>query len=365
MGRDYSGEETLRTVYVEAKSTGSTTSAGEKRHQEGKGLDPRVDPKANGVIRRSKSYKSDEIFPGKIVLFRGTAMLVETRLDSTGSMKSYIDTALRVLPETYKLVGKALKRYDPQIITSIFGDVVDNYILCRSEAEMDVRIAEQMTLMVPEGRGGDDPEDPQFGFFGGAYLTYCEAVELGLKSYDFTITDTDAHDEISLRNLKRVFGEEVIQKCKENGYEIDEHQLPNTEQIAHDLMKRTHAFVLMVNDHSWPIRYWSNIFGPERVVLLPKTSLIPEVEAAIIGLTEGVLELSTLEDFLVENGTNRSDAVAIKRAVAGIPLGAQALLDNFEKIPLKGAIYASKDDLWPIAENEIEEEETTGSSTWD
>ena len=175
MGREYSSEATLRTKYVEAKSTGSATSAGEKRHQEGKGLDPLVDPKANGVIRRSKSYKADDIIPGKIVLFRGTAMLVETRTDSTGSMRRYIDTLLRVLPETYKLVGKVLKRYDPQIIMSIFADVVDNYVLCRSEAEMDVRIAEQMTLMVPEGRGGDDPEDPQFGFFGGAYLTYCEA----------------------------------------------------------------------------------------------------------------------------------------------------------------------------------------------
>jgi hypothetical protein len=49
--------------------------------------------------------------------------------------------------------------------------------------------------------------------------------------------------------------------------------------------------------------------------------------------------------------------------VAHIPLGAQTLFPNFDKIPGKGAVFANKHDLWPVAEDESEPE-TAAGGTW-
>ncbi|MCX6795502.1 MAG: hypothetical protein NT165_02110 [Candidatus Falkowbacteria bacterium] len=220
MGNNPGSSENLRKFYRETTSKGSATKAAEQRIEAGIGLHEYVDPKGNGVIRRSISWLEPD-GKGGFFLFRGTAILVENRLDSTGSMKGNVKVAMRVLPQTIRLLkevpGAVLDRYDVQIITGIFGDVVDKFILCRSQAEFDERIAEQMTHLFPEGKGGDETEDPQFGLFGAAYLTAATIRELGLKGYDFTITDAPGRDYVSMENLERVFGPEVLEKTKENG----------------------------------------------------------------------------------------------------------------------------------------------------
>lgn len=368
MGENPSSREAFTRIHEETKAKGSATAAGEQRHKEGKGLHELVDPKGYGVIRRSLSWlepKDDHFF-----LLRGTAMLEETRLDTTGSMDDNVEIAMAVLPKTYGLLVEGpravLKRYDVQMITSIFGDVVDSYILCRSQAEMDTRIAEQMKLMYPEGQGGDIPEDPQYGLFGAAYLTSATIKQLGLKSYDFTITDAPGRNYISLANLKRVFGPEVIEKTAENGFAIDPKKLPSTKEIAQDLLKSAHAFALIVGDDPSALNYWSGLFGPERVVIIPRTELLPEVKAAIIGLTEGTLELSTVESFLIEEaGLGKNLAAQIKRAVAGIPIGEQMMLENFDKIPLKGDLFAKKGDLWPLKKDEVAALKKDGKGIWE
>ncbi len=366
MGNNPLSDEAYERVHKTVKEKGSATHAGEQRHKEGKGLHELVDPKAYGVIRRSISWLEPQE-DGTFVLLRGTAMLEETRLDTTGSLGGNVNVAMRVLPKTHTLLARGpraiLRRYDVQMITAIFGDVDDNYILCRSQAEIDERIAEQMTYMVPEKQGYDPTEDPQYGLFGAAYLTSATIKMLGLKSYDFTITDADARDILSMHNLVRVFGPEVLDKVRENGFEIDEHNLPTTKEIVRDMLKTTHAFMLIVGESTGTIRYWNNIYGPDRVVLIPEMELLPEIKAAIIGLTEGVLDLSTLEEYLMTvAGVNSNRAASIKRAVAGIPIGAQMLCDNFDKIPLKGDIFAAKKDLWPISKDDVGEKK--GKEVW-
>ena len=45
---------------------------------------------------------------------------------------------------------------------------------------------------------------------------------------------------------------------------------------------------------------------------------------------------------------SRGNAQQIRRAVAHIPIGAQTMLPNFNRIPFAGAKFAKKGDLWPI-----------------
>ncbi|OGZ44453.1 MAG: hypothetical protein A3J55_04395 [Candidatus Ryanbacteria bacterium RIFCSPHIGHO2_02_FULL_45_17b] len=365
MGYKVLSDAAYTVVARRAGAAGSATHIGEQREREGKGLHPLVDPSGYDVIRRSISRFNPE--DDHFVLPCGVAMLEETRLDTTGSMGNNVEIAMRVLPATYKLLAAGanavLGRYDTQMITSIFGDVCDKYVLCRSQAEMDEKIAEQMTFMVPEGDGGDATEDPQYGFFGGAYLTWSNINPYGLKYYDFTVSDADCRMRLDPETLIRVFGSSVFEKAVENGHQISRKNIPDTKEVVADLQKRAHAFFLQVGASSGITRFWKAVFGEDHVIIIPRTELLPHVKAAVIGLTEGVLDLQMVEEFLLgaqedesfigyTTKIDRGDARKIRDAIRGIPIGAQAALSNFSKIPLRGARFAKKGDIWPVGNTE-------------
>lgn len=371
MGRDPFSETRYRGVADDVKKEGgSATHKGEQRHREGKGLHELVDPKGYGVIRISNGPREKK--GKKFILVRGVGMLLESLIDTTGSMGNNVDKAFDVLPKTYNLLANGkqavLGRYDIQIINAIFGDELDDYILCRSQAEMDERIAEQLRLMVPCRNGGDTTEDPHYGLFGAAYLTKTEVARYGLKHYHFLTTDAPTRTRLTMTNLKKVFGDSVLERAKENGFEFTESKLPNVQQIVKDLLKSAHAFMLQVDSDSGVTAEYEGYYGEDRVIKLPggTVNFLPEVQAAIIGLTEGVLNLQNLEEYLVtEAQLKLADAKSIAKAVSKIPIGLQTEAENFDKIPLKGAEFATKDALWPIGSDAAEEVNETSSAATD
>lgn len=355
-----------RSAYAEVKRTvdrdggGRATHAGEERQRKGLGLDPLVDPAAHGVIRKSLR-RFEVIAGGRLQLTVGIPMCLETLFDTTGSMGMNVQHAFDALPDLYKLLAEGqqavLGRYDTQLITAIFGDVRDKYVLQRTQAEMDKKIAEQMTLMVPEGGGGDGPEDPEAGLFGAAYLTHNTLNAYGLKRYHFCVTDASTHGSVSLATLERVFGKEVMAKVAENDLNrLPENRFPQvaegksfkTRAIVADLLREAHAFLIEVGEGSCR-SFWKPVYGSERIVSIPSTKFLPHAQAAIAGLTEGVIGLRDVSKFLqTQGGLSASNASMIADAVSGIPLGEQAKLANFSKIPLAGAIFEKRQHLWPI-----------------
>jgi hypothetical protein len=159
LGRD-SYEETSRTH--EAEQTYRKTGK----------IDPLVDPSKGGVIRLALRRFVEEL--NYLILPMGMPMLIESILDTTASMGDNVDRAFTSLLHLYELLKKVLPRYDLQVINGIFQDTTDQILAMRSMAEMDVKIAKQLTLMVPDRDGGDTPEDPEPMLFGGAYLTKCD-----------------------------------------------------------------------------------------------------------------------------------------------------------------------------------------------
>ncbi|MAG45031.1 hypothetical protein CL633_04055 [bacterium] len=352
------GKETLsRTTYKSAvkryvTTRGSVTVKAEQQARKTGKLHQLVDPAGYGAIRRSlpRFEQEDNSLWGLTV---GTPIPIETRVDTTGSMGDNVDVALRVLPDAYELWSMMLPGYDLQIATGIFGDIQDNFVLCRPQFEMTAeKIVEQLTLMVPERDGGDRDEDPHYGLFGSAYLTSAYINKISLKGYDFTVSDAPARDWLDERQLRRIYSEEVFEKVIENGHQMNTQSLPTTKEIVQDLLKRAHAFFLQVESAQDTTKFWAKIFGPERVVVLPSTELLPQVQAAIIGLTEGTIDLQQVEEFLQQNNVNTSDARSITRSVANIPIRAQANLPNFNKRPQKGDLFNEKTDLWPIGSEE-------------
>lgn len=343
--------ETLKKAYEH----GSVTHAGEQRAREGRGLDPLVDPSQHGVIRLVYNFLVPE--EGQFLLKCGVAMPVKTDLDTTGSMGGNVEIAFVALPKVQNLLvqgpNAVLRRYHAEIATGIVQDEEDQFPYQVSQFEPDNEVDRQMGLLVPEKKGGDSTEDYQIGLFATAYLTKISISRYGLKGYYFIVGDEIGRDTLhrfhkSIPILEYVFGQSVYEKAFGPSYQS--HNLPSTVEIGRKVLEDWHVFFLQVGNINYTTTWWKKILGRERVIILPQTEDLAEVQAVIIGLTEGVLDLQNVIEFLTSAGVNSGNAQRIVRAVANIPIGAQAKLQNFGRIPMAGARFKTRDDIWPMDE---------------
>ncbi len=367
-GYDSDKVETIRSV---------TNFAEQKANSTGK-LDPLVDPAGYNVIRLSLPRVSKH--GDQYVMNVGTPMPIETRVDTTGSMGGNVDVALRVLPNLVESLDVVLEGYDIHICTGIFGDVCDRFPLCRPQFEMQAeKIVNQLTLMAPQRQGGDAPEDPDLGIFGGAYLCRHYINQIGLKGYDFTVTDAPGRSKIHSDQLIRVYGDKVFEKCDLNGHSssiyvkdslnkpLADRMLKNggefdTSDVWFDLLKRAHAFVIVI-ESDYAVKWWKKVVGNNNVIFISDINTLPTVQALIIGLTEGTIELNDAKKFLTSSNINSKEADCIVKEVSNIPLKAQANLPNFGLRPKKGDVFAGKPDvwtgenIWPIGSSEVDSDE--------
>lgn len=340
-----------RSLYMNALATEKVTDkhvtrvAEQKAFSTGK-LEPLVDPSGFGVIRLSLP-RVEKVETG-YKLTVGTPMPIETRVDTTGSMGGNVDVAMKVLPDAFELWAQVLPGYDVQVATGIFGDVCDKFPLCRPQFEMHVeKIVKQLTMMVPERNGGDAAEDPDIGIFGGAYLTRAYINRIGLKSYDFTVTDAPGRGRVDVKVLQRVYGDEVFDKIKENGHEVEKRGgTVSLSDIWEKLLERSHAFVIQIDNADSTTRFWREHAGKNRVIRLCDTKFLPHVQAVIIGLTEGTLSPNDIGGFLKSNNVEQKIIDSIYKEVADIPLAAQMQLKNYEQKPKKGDIFSGKPNIW-------------------
>lgn len=340
------------------KSAGGDTSyAGREEIKRTGKLNPLVDPAGYGLIRKSLP-RYVELPDGRFHNVVGIPMPIETALDTTGSMGGNVDLAFESLPLLYDLltagVTPVLGRYDVQIANGIFADgYEDRFVAARSQFEMESKIADQLTFMVPEyGGGGNGGEDPDYLLFSSAFLTEAHIRAYGLKGYHFMVTDEPTHNDVNWKKLTSVFGDGVLEKVAENAggrYLLGEKHLPGTPDIVKKLKFDWHAFAIIVGN-TYVLNHWQEFYGKDHVVFMQSTRELPYVEAAIIGLTEGVIDLQGVAEYLVSVGCDRSTASKLADAVSVIPVGAQTTCKNFAKIPQKGMVYANKRDLWPVAE---------------
>lgn len=357
MGKDTGSRRAYERVSRRAVASGrAATHRAEKQVMKTRELNPLVDPAANdwGKARRSL-IRFNDLPDGRFEVSVGLSVPVEIRLDTTASMGSNVDIALKGIPDTRDYLDGVMRPgCEAHVATGVFNDIRDTFpdgspgiVLTRSQFEMTERMAEQMQYHIPMRDGGDGPEDPHYGLFGAAYLSKFYVNRIGLKGYDFTVSDATAHPQLQRDQLIRIFGEDVFDAVVENGHQIDPNQLPSNKAVVRDLLTRSHAFFLQVNNSVDTTRYWVDLMGEDRVIVLPRTELLPQVVSAVVGLTEGTLDLQTVGEYLIERGVNKDDAEQIERSVRNIPIGAQTVLENFNNIPVRGDIFDSKDDLWP------------------
>ena len=334
-----------RQNYGVTSDCGVTRQAEERARQTGK-LSEIVDPAIN-PIRFSKIRLNPH--DKKWIATLGCPMDIELSCDTTGSMGSEVDTEMRVLPDLYAAVAKVLPGYDPQLCLGIFGDYTDDFVMCRPQFEMEApKIVEYLKEMAPQRRGGGNHgEDPQYAMFARAYLTDTYTNRIGLKGYHFIVTDEPYHDHLRNDQIERIFGEDIFK----NELKGMKYEIPTIEAMVKELKAKTHQFVLILKDYTYgdTVQLWRNLCGDGSVIVIESTRQLPLVIAAIIGLTEGTLEVVGLDEYF---GNNASPSLIAQ--LSKIDIGAQARLRHNlpHPVPKEGDIFVNKSDLWPIQPGE-------------
>ncbi len=331
---------TARRNYGVTSNTGVTRKAEERARDTGRLseiVDPAIEPIRRSLIRLNPHQK-------QWITTIGCPMDIEVSCDTTGSMGGEVDTEMAVLPDLYEAVSKVLPGYDPQLCLGIFGDCEDAFVMCRPQFEMEApKIVNYLKEMAPQRGGhGNHGEDPQYAMFARAYLTDTYVNRIGLKGYHFVITDEPCHEQLSKSEVKRIFGENIL---KEELKHLD-NEFPTVEDMVQELKRKTHQFVLILNDYNYhdTVIRWKDLCGEKSVIMIDSTRQLPEVISAIIGLTEGTLDIGDLNDHLSGHDLN------LARQLSKIDLDAQARLRHAlpHPVPKKGDIFAKKGDLWPI-----------------
>jgi len=307
-------------------------------------VDPAINPMRMSKIRLDPHQK-------KWVATIGCPMDIEVSCDTTGSMGGEVDTEMRVLPDLYEAVANVLSGYDPQLCLGIFGDVSDKFVMCRPQFEMEAaKIVKYLKEMAPQRDGGDYLEDPQYAMFARAYLTDAYTNRIGLKGYHFVVTDAPCHTKLSRSDIKRIFGKDIFDNELKNM-----HEVPTIDQMIKDLKKKTHQFILVVRS-SETADFWRDLCGENSVIKIDSTSQLPEVISAIIGLTEGTVDITGIGQHL---GTSANSTLISQ--LSKIDIGAQAKLrhEMEHPVPKAGDIFMEKTDIWPIQPGEDPGEEAS------
>lgn len=329
-----------RRTYGVTNSTGVTRKAEERARRSGRLneiVDPAVEPIRRSMIRLNPHQK-------QWIVTIGCPIDIEVSCDTTGSMGGEVDTEMEVLPDLYDATAKVLPGYDPQLCLGIFGDCGDPFVMCRPQFEMEApKIVNYLKEMAPQ-RGGcaNHGEDPQYAMFARAYLTDAYTNHIGLKGYHFIVTDEPCHEQMERSEIRRIFGEDIFS----NELKRLDREFPTVRDVVRELKRKTHQFVLVLRDTQYSDTFtrWEDLCGEESVIIIDSTHELPAVISAIIGLTEGTLDISDLDGHLGECYNSR-----LVQQLSKIRIGAQAKLRHQlpYPVPQKGDIFASKGDIWP------------------
>lgn len=283
---------------------------------------------------------------GKWIVTVGMPMDIEMTCDTTGSMGSEVDTVMATLPLLHSAISRVAPEYDLQLALGIFGDCGDAFVGCRPQFEMLAeKIVEYLKDMAPcRGGCGNHGEDPQYMMFARAYLTRAYTEMIGMKGYHFVVTNEPYHNHLKQSEIKRIFGDDIFQ-TELKGME---YEMPSVKEMVRVLKQKTHQFVLVLENTPYfdTVSMWKELCGDRSVITIRSTSQLPIVIPAIIGLTEGSINVSDLNSYLNDS--------KLTMQLSRIDIGAQAALRQkmAHPMPKAGDIFINKEDTWPIQNDE-------------
>jgi hypothetical protein len=259
-----------------------------------------------GVIRESRDSDAhpDSVAIGVI-------------LDHTGSMGSIPRTLQAKLPQLMSLLLRKGYVKDPQILMGSVGDTCDGVQADQgsfqagqfeSGVEMDEDIS---NLWLRGGGGGGRSESYQNAMYFFARKTSIDCFEKrGQRGYLFIIGDELAYNQVSSREAKALFGDNL------------QSDIP-TEEIVAELKERYNVFFVIPRDASYgsdrTLRaYWEKLLGSENVLGLDDPDAVCECIALAIGLCEGNVDLNDGKSHLTDGGSSASIVRSVTNALGDL-----------------------------------------------
>jgi len=341
------------------KSVAEMRTRGEEVHDRGRDIYRKtghLDPLVNihGQLRVShNSMKKDG---EKCILTNGIALPIWSGFDGTGSMGENAARAHAALGEINAMLDGIRGRYNPQLATSVIQDVDDEHpVFQMSQFETDDRIAEQIRLLIPDHNGGDAPEDYQLGL---AYLMMATHTDIsdfyGLKGYGMVVGDQIGREKVSVESVNHHLGHKL-------------QSAMSTKSVGHQLLPKWHIFYVHVGsgdggERDFATKWWDEILGKGRTVVVPDPNLLAEVQAGLIYVCETAEPTADgLTAFLTAEGSNKKITAKVAKEIwdwivdGGVEFGAQTKLPGYGDIPLPGSVFAHYRHQWPEGHSKFEE----------
>ena len=273
----------------------------------------------------TKNNTAENIFTGKTVYSAYSSRNITTResRDSEDSPKStpiiigfdvtasmgYLakELATNAIHKTVMSLYKEKPILNPHVLCAAIGDCLsDTNPLQVTQFEADIRIIKQLTeLYLEGGGGGNGGESYNLLWYFAAKHTKTDAYEKrNKKGFLFTIGDDRCHDQLSVGNIKNVFGEDVFYNY-------------SNEELLSMTCEKYHVFHINIesnNSHDKNVFHsWQKLMsGYCTEIHIKDVELLAELIVSIISVTKG----STVNDTLKK--LDQDVAERLSRAMAFI-----------------------------------------------
>lgn len=231
--------------------------------------------------------------------------------DVTGSMSRVPYTVQAELP---KLMGLLLRKgylADPQILVGAIGDAYsDAFPLQVGEFESGIEIEDCLTRLILEGGGGGSiQESYELAMYFLARHTALDCFEKrGRRGYAFFLGDETPYPTIPAKQVESLIGDTIQANV-------------STAEIAAELQRTYDCYFILPGQATHRgeriLQPWRELFG-QNIIELPDASAVCECIAGAIGVAEGAVLPSELEDHLVAAGTSASSAASVSRALSTV-----------------------------------------------
>lgn len=269
-------------------------------------LHPKLDPK--GVMRESRD---SDVHP--------ESLAISVLFDVTGSMG---DVPRRMQAKLPQLMGLLLRKgyvAHPAILFGAIGDShTDRVPLQIGQFESGLEMDDDITNIYLEGNGGGTFEEGyELALYFMARHTAADCWEKrGQKGYLFITGDEMPYSKVSRDIVRERIGDAL------------QDDIPVAD-IVREVQEKWHVFYVIPEhtqhggDPKLKAR-WTELLGPQNVIMLPDEEAVCEAIAAAIGLVGGAADLATIKGDLRDAGASE----AIVRSVeAGLdPLARSAAL---------------------------------------
>lgn len=229
--------------------------------------------------------------------------------DETGSMGRVPRVVQEKLGGLFSLLLRKGYVEDPQLLFGAYGDAyTDRVPLQVGQFESDNRADDVLDNVFLEGcGGGNNGETQSLAWYYLAHHTATDAWEKrGKKGYAFFIAD-----EVSLDITP-----EQVKKFVGDAEPIGDLSAP---ALAEKVSEKWDVFILLIDNMSAAMqgseKFYKNLFGEKRVLVVQDPESIAETIALAIGAMEGTLDFDDAEQDLRAIGSNE---VAIRSATSAV-----------------------------------------------